>query len=388
MTTPAAPAPRLHIDYIDGMRAVAALVVVLNHSYGQAWCAFYGQFPPPNLSFLTYSLAIGHLAVSVFIVISGFCLFIPVARAGGVVAGGPLLFFKRRARRILPPYYAAVALCLLLIATVLGGKTGSLWDVSADVRKLDVVSHLLMLQNLFGTGRINYVFWSIALEWQIYFLFPLLVLAFRRWSVAGTILASLAVGYALTLSGIHRIDHANYHYLGLFTLGMAAARVAFSRDEALVRLKERGPWRALAAATLLPATGLILAWGWKTAIARWPLLDLIVGLGTVGLLLAAARSAEGLVSRVFSVRLLAWIGRFSYSLYLIHAPILQLLWLFVLKPAGLEGPALFAALLGLGLPLIIGLSYLFFLAFEKPFIGAPKKQGQASHEPAPLPRPS
>ena len=65
--------PKIHLDYIDGMRAAAALVVV-NHSYAQAWCAFYGQFPPPEFAFLSYSLAVGHLAVSVFIVISGFCL--------------------------------------------------------------------------------------------------------------------------------------------------------------------------------------------------------------------------------------------------------------------------------------------------------------------------
>ena len=112
---------RLHLAYIDGMRAVAALVVVLNHTYAQAWCAFYDQFPPPELAFLTYSLAVGHLAVSVFIVISGFCLFLPVTRNGGLLKGGTALFFQRRARRILPPYYAAVAISLLLIATVIGG---------------------------------------------------------------------------------------------------------------------------------------------------------------------------------------------------------------------------------------------------------------------------
>ena len=212
------------------MRAAAALVVVVNHSYAQAWCAFYGQFPPPEFAFLSYALAVGHLAVSVFIVISGFCLYLPVARADGVLKGGALLFFRRRARRILPPYYAALALSLLLIATVFGPQTGSLWDVSAEVRKTDVISRVLLLQNFFGTGRINTVFSSIALEWQIYFLFPLLVLLFRRWSVVGTVLLTMAVGYALTFSSIRRVDHATLHYLGLFALGMAAAQIAHSAE--------------------------------------------------------------------------------------------------------------------------------------------------------------
>ncbi|WP_410959855.1 acyltransferase family protein, partial [Salmonella sp. SAL4356] len=75
----------------------------------------------------SYSLVTGHLAVSIFIVISGFCLALPVVAAGDRMRDGSLNFFKRRARRILPPYYGALAFSLLLIATVLGKKTGSLW---------------------------------------------------------------------------------------------------------------------------------------------------------------------------------------------------------------------------------------------------------------------
>jgi peptidoglycan/LPS O-acetylase OafA/YrhL len=227
---------------------------------------------------------------------------------------------------------------------------------------------VLLLQNVFGTGRINYVFWSIALEWQIYFLFPLLVVLFRRWGMARTVGLAMVVGYSLTLSGIPRINHANFHYLGLFALGMVAARIAFDDDERLVRLKERGPWRPLAAVTILPATGLILFWGWRTAIDRWPLLDLIVGVGAASLLLAAAQAPRGGVSRGFSWSPLASIGRFSYSLYLIHAPILQLMWLYALKPLGLSNTAIFIALVVGGLPIILGVSYLYFKAFEAPFM--------------------
>jgi peptidoglycan/LPS O-acetylase OafA/YrhL len=371
MSTASSAQGRLHLAYIDGMRAVAALAVVVNHAYGQAWCAFYGQFPSPELAFLTYSLAIGHLAVSVFIVISGYCLYLPLARADGVLRGGALAFLRRRARRILPPYYAALALSLLLIATLIGEQTGSLWDVSAIVRPTDVASHVLMLQNVFGTGRVNYAFWSIALEWQIYFLFPVLALAVRRWSAPGTLLLALVAGYALTLSGLPRIAKANYHYLGLFVMGMLAARVAFGSSEDLVRLKRDVPWRVLAAATLGPATGLILLWGWRTAIDRWPLLDLIVGVGAACLLLSAAQSPQGLVSRLFSVRPLAWLGVFSYSLYLIHAPLLQVIWQYALRPLGLGNATLFVLLLVAGVPLIIAASHLFFRAFEAPFMSAP-----------------
>jgi peptidoglycan/LPS O-acetylase OafA/YrhL len=175
---------RLRLDHVDGMRAVAALVVFLNHAYFQTWCYFYDRFPPAPFAFLSHWLAIGHLAVSVFIVISGFCLYLPLTRSEGALRGGAIPFLRRRARRILPPYFAALALSLLLIATIIGDETGSPWDVSARVRGIDVASHVLLLQNVFGTGRINYAFWSIALEWQIYFLShcsPFSFSASARW---------------------------------------------------------------------------------------------------------------------------------------------------------------------------------------------------------------
>src|SRR5579884_1165265 len=159
------------------MRALAAYVVFVNHAYAQVWPPWLPALPPRFLSMFSYSLVAGHLSVSVFIVISGFCLTLPVCRAGGELRGGVRGFLTRRARRILPPYYGALAFCLVLIWTVIGRPTGSLWDVPIRVTPVAVAAHALLVQDLFGTGAINYVFWSIAVEWQIYFLFPLLVLS-------------------------------------------------------------------------------------------------------------------------------------------------------------------------------------------------------------------
>src|SRR5580704_9768828 len=108
LSTPAAATDRApHLRHIEGLRALAAYVVYVNHVYAQTWSAGAKQFPPRALSLLTYSLVAGHFAVSVFIVISGFCLSLPLIRDGGELRGGVKAFLKRRARRILPPYYAA-----------------------------------------------------------------------------------------------------------------------------------------------------------------------------------------------------------------------------------------------------------------------------------------
>src|SRR6185369_8249602 len=155
------PATR-HLKHVEGMRALACFVVFVNHAYGQTWYAEHGEFPKNLLSVFTYSLVAGHLAVTIFIVISGFCLALPVLANGDKLRGGPKTFFKRRVLRILPAYYGSVALCLALIYTVIGEPTGTLWDVPITVKwpgvtGTAIVSHLLLLQDLFATSKINYV---------------------------------------------------------------------------------------------------------------------------------------------------------------------------------------------------------------------------------------
>jgi peptidoglycan/LPS O-acetylase OafA/YrhL len=81
----------------------------------------------------------------------------------------------------------------------------------------------------------------------------------------------------------------------------------------------------------------------------------------------------GPLYRLLSAAPLARIGVFSYSLYLVHAPLQQLVWQYALLPLGLGPAATFALLAGVGCPLIIGFAYLFFLVAEQPLL----RQGPA-----------
>jgi len=368
--TQVAPRARVHLDFIEGMRACAALMVIVNHTYAQTWLAVDNVFPPPALSFLTFSMVTGHLAVSVFICISGFCLMLPIVRGDGTLRGGAWQFFKRRARRILPPYYAALFLCLALIATVIGKPTGSLWDVCIAIRPIDIASHLLLLQHFFGTGRINYSFWSISLEWQIYFLFPLFVLAFRRIGALATTGAALAVGYAvMILLGPHseRIDRSNLHYVGLFTLGMTAAQAAFGTSGTVSSIRSKVPWTAVAVALIGVQAAMMLHWGWHTAMHSWLILDVFSAATAGAMLIAASQGTGGPFRRLFALRPLVWIGTASYSLYLIHAPVIQLFWQYVIMPLHLVGVPAFALLISVGGALMLLSAKLFYRWFEGPF---------------------
>lgn len=360
-----------HLNHVEGMRALAAYVVFVNHAYAQTWNPGRRQFPPRGLfSPFTYSLVAGHLSVTVFIVISGFCLMLPVVRAGNCLRGGTVAFLKRRARRILPPYYGALAFCLLSIWTIIGKPTGTLWDVPIERSNVAILSHLVLLQDVFGTGKINYVFWSIAVEWQIYFLFPVLVWSWRRFGPALTVVVALVVGYGLRLGFAQtRLVRAAPQYLGLFALGMLAAYLVTSDDSRSLRARARFPWLSacIACAALVGVLSGVRGWEWAND--HFYVLDLPVGIGAMSLLVLTSRDRGSLITRALSWRPLVFIGTFSYSLYLIHAPLLQMIWQYVLAPAHLSPVAIFVALMGPGALAILVGSYGFFRVFEQPFMG-------------------
>jgi peptidoglycan/LPS O-acetylase OafA/YrhL len=60
------------------------------------------------------------------------------------------------------------------------------------------------------------------------------------------------------------------------------------------------------------------------------------------------------------------VGIFSYSLYLIHAPLEQVIWQYGINPLGLSKPLDLVLMLGVGGPLIVGCAYGFFRAVERP----------------------
>ena len=255
------PIRRKHLAYLDGLRAVAALYVVAFHIR-----AYYHSSLGEITQKIVLPFSFGSYAVGVFIVLSGFCLMLPVARSeDGLLRGGVKRFLLSRARRILPPYYFAMAFSLLLIALFIGHKTGTPWDTSVPVTKIGLLSHLVMLQDIGHAtwSQIDSPLWSISVEWRIYFCFPVLVLLWRRLGLWVTTALALAVSYALVFAFRHVpiLMHFNSQengispqYLGLFALGMLASGIAFSERAPLLALRS---WRSALGAPLLalPGTG-------------------------------------------------------------------------------------------------------------------------------------
>ncbi len=354
-----------HLAFLDGVRGVACAYVALHH------CFF--DLPSTSLvgRLLRKVFSQGHCAVDVFIVLSGYCLMLPLLDKARSVKFWP--FIGRRALRILPTYYVAMAFSLLLIATLLGKPTGTNWDISIPVSANDVVLHLLLIHDLSPGSmlHINPPFWSIAVEWKIYFLFPALVALRAQRGAAATALLAMVAGYGvwLTISHFDVLNPSPWgsspYYLGLFTLGMWAADLSANAQQELLRTRlMRLGFAGLSALTL----ALVLV----NYARHWTLLPIPILSGFVGLWAAAGLAllragALPLTARVLSWRPFTNLGKMGYTTYLIHAPIAQVVYQYVIlrspwsdaTRALLVGPIFAVVTLAVAVP--------FYRFFERPF---------------------
>lgn len=363
----------LRLAYLDGLRALAAGYVVMFHAVP----GFSAQNLTGPWRLLRRAFAFGHEAVAIFIVLSGYCLMLPIVRKRPeqhTVAFGR--FMRRRALRILPPYFAALAGSLGVLAAVaaLRKPSGTIWDDSLPGLDLAAVaSHVLVVHNWSPAlaYQINGPLWSVASEWQIYFFFPLLLLpVWRRLGMLGCLVVAGLLGYAPLLFARGPAMTAIPWYLLLFTLGMAAAAVGFSSGELPRNLRRTVPW-GIACAALWGGCFVFSMAAASVWFAHKPLADLLVGLATFSLLVYLTERARG-TSRgrllpLLESRPLVALGHFSYSLYLTHLPVLAGCF-FALQGLGWSGGAQALALLVVGSVASLVVAYAFHVAIERRFI--------------------
>lgn len=338
---------RLHLTFVDGMRGCAASYIVFHHALQTS-----GYEPTTAVQRLLCALlGQGRSVVTVFIAISGFCLMLPVARNGLTLTGGARRFFKGRVHRILPPYYIALALSILVIV-LLAPAGGRLAFLGSPAMRFSILTHLLLIHNLnlstfYG---INGPLWSVATECQIYLLFPLMVLAWRRFGMAWSLLGVFLLAHlAFHFSG----EHIPFNYIFTFALGMAAA----------VGTVERRADRWLLLACCCSLIGFIFSAQWRVVVS-----DLCIGVlvATLMTLLSAGKIAW--LRELLSLRLLTWVGSFSYSLYLIHALLLDGYQATAFSTHHARTLLQLMVLFFVVTPINFLIAYLFYFVAEKPFL--------------------
>lgn len=354
-----APRDVHRLAWLDGTRGLAATFVVLHHLWLTTWPAFPADTGPWWLGWLLY----GHTAVAVFIVVSGFSLALAPMDNGGRLSGSVRHFLRRRAWRIIPPYWAALVLSIIIAAVLLQPDTGP-----AAFAKAFAV-HGLLLQDVIGSQSPNGALWSIAVEWQIYFVFPLILLLGRRVGFPVAVLLTAAVvlaahGVASLGRPFAAIHHLTPQFLVLFAFGVLGVRLGPLTSSA-------GRRRSLAAAALGALAlfvALALTQGSEWMVAQFFWTDLLFGV-CVACLLALMHAGGGARLRaVLTSRLSLWLGLFSYSIYLVHDPLVGILDKYVLGPLDLAALPTFALGVAIGMPVILACCYGFHLLFEAPFL--------------------
>lgn len=341
------PGGRYHA--IDGLRGLAALLVVLHHCVlvsPEFFDAYKSKGAPSTLVWaLTHTplhLAwAGSEAVFVFFILSGFVLTLPFLRSN---APSWRVYYPKRLARIYLPVWGSIVFSLIMAYCVprVNNSGYSEWiNVhAADINPLrDAVLVL-------GTGILNTPLWSLS--WEIVFslLLPVyLFLAMRlrkNWMVwlAGT-LAIIALASVL--------NEDKLVYLPMFGVGVL---MAVHKDQLQRWAAKMGPmsWACLIAACVLALTS-------KWIIPGVPALD---ALAVVGGALALFTFLHFAPTVRFGERAsMRWLGKISFSLYLTHEPI-------VVSVALLTGTTSPLMVVAISLPLSLLVAAGFFRLVEKP----------------------
>lgn len=360
--------PRLRS--LDGLRGLAALVVVVHHAVLTIPALATPYFAPYEATtegspawWLSYTplhlLWAGGEAVVVFFVLSGLVLGLK-ARSPRFDWGG---YFPERLARLYVPVIAAVAFGVAVASAFPRTGDGSLgpWIAQRPTgASVTGVIHDVTL--VFGPSRLISPLWS--LQWEVIFsmllpLYMVAAVALRRTPLllAGLCIAASSVGY---YAGDGWLT-----YLPMFGVGVALSDLVTTSPRTSRRA--RWGWTAAAVAGLL-----LISSRWSLAPVLAPsagttaLTGALVVLGAA-VLVAAAVHARPLV-RMLELRPVVWLGGISFSLYLIHEPI-------VIAAAELLGPGRGPLVLPIALAVAIPASAAFYRLVERPSHRLAKRVG-------------
>jgi peptidoglycan/LPS O-acetylase OafA/YrhL len=311
---------------LDSLRGLAALVVVAHHTLLVVpdFSRFVdsGSETSPNNLFeaALFSLPLrllwnGHSAVLLFFVLSGFVLATPWVRRK------PTPYHEYAIRRIFRIYVPYLLVVSIVMAVVYFGRysanpTLSTWFNSSwldPVSASTVVDHILMLGN---QNVIDNPIWSLIWEMRVSLIFPLIVLPMMKWGVNGIAasIAGTAVAYAV-LHALHLDDQLAFPPSETLFYGVAfamGAGVAFSRHTLWPWLSK---YRLGVPLLLLGLVAVGQPWPLKRQAA-----DFIPMVGSLAIITGCV-IVPG-VRRVLLHAAPVWMGRISYSLYLVHVPVI------------------------------------------------------------------
>lgn len=409
------PRPRHHIAYLDGLRAVAVISVLIRHAWGLSGSPAIPVFGL-DLRPIVVMLSSG---VDLFFVLSGFLLARSYLRAEQTGQPAPRFrdYWRARIRRIGPPFWIVLFLVVLLMTPTFIPEA----RVFSTEGLAILAAHLPIMQTLylpaFGAYQVETPFWTLTIEMLFYLSLPILVRLFfgKRWIIATPILGLISLGWLYWVRNsadwlVHFqntdinvfpvfeepavrffLSHQFPAFLVDFSAGILAALLVTSKK---YRLRDNKLFQRLTA----PTAGLALfTFGAFALLAvMWKLGSLSLEYGyadplnymradrgsdlgyyyletipfgiAYGMILAGLALGPQWLQWLFSLRALAFLGVIGYSIYLLHMPLLYVVNRYEWIATDTDPSSHFLKLFGFGVPLIVLLSWGFYRVIERPSI--------------------
>jgi peptidoglycan/LPS O-acetylase OafA/YrhL len=290
--------PVNRLPLIDALKAVAALLVLLTHfsSYGPLAAGVQAAYPLLFGWFYDY----GRLAVQLFLVIAGFLAARGLAARGQALAGSPLPLIWKRYRRLVVPYLAAIGLAIVAAAIADHWMDDEATPARATLGQW--LAHALLLQSILGFESLSAGVWYVAIDFQLFALMTILLWAGRIRLLAPALVLVLTTLSLFWFNRDTRLDNWALYFFGAYGLGAAAWWAADRKQLAL--------WLGVIFSVTIAA--LVLDFRLRIALA----------LG-VAMLLGFGRR-YGFLEKFPNIPLLPFLGQISYSLFLVHFPVLLL----------------------------------------------------------------
>jgi peptidoglycan/LPS O-acetylase OafA/YrhL len=295
--------PGLRFEVLDAARGIGALLVIVGHYHGTLW--------PERGGFITQSS--GYLVVDVFFLLSGFVL----AHAFFDKPGFDYReFAKKRVFRLWPLHMAT--LCLYVLLMLLAGD---------PISEKGLLLNILLLHNV-GMGHwpmigFNYPSWSLSVELVSNLVVGLIILAIpsRRWNTLALAALSLASVTLIVLT-VENLDLHTRNVLGFVNTGLLRCFITFPLGILTYRLfMARRSWFAHSSPAYSVLVGVLIAVFFVTLCVPGRALTDLLYIPFYALIIMLLASPGPLWTRYLSQ--FRFLGSISFSVYLIHAPVLK-----------------------------------------------------------------
>jgi peptidoglycan/LPS O-acetylase OafA/YrhL len=252
---------------------------------------------------------------------------------------------------------------------------GMPFDLYLPVTVDNTIAHLLLIQNWRPDWmyKINGVLWSIAIECQIYIVFPVFALIMQRVGRLVAVIAACLFPLIIAVSSPQWPKLYGW-YVVLFALGMVGASMLYRPP---VAQSPKAVYGYVAG-----GLGMVGVWLSINQAALLLVRDLAGAFVISGLSYAVCTNPESFLARVLGWRPVALLGAMSYSLYLMHHPIQQV-GFYLLNGAALDAAGKFWVLVQ-WLPVVLLGSLAFYMLFERPVLSNRSESGQEQRNDFPL----